>query len=755
MKTGIKWGIERMQGTQQPRFVSLRWRFTLPISIVIIVIVTIGGYLLAGNLTGNMEIPQINVLLESSRAISERTVRLYENQRDEAERIAYTQGVAEAISSGQSIDLLDPLEALARLAELDSLIVTDAYGVEAIGLQRVEIREMVDYSISNDTDLSNEPLVRSVLDEGYFGATGLLRTPQGILLYTATPITLNNEVVGIALVGQSLERALSELQSSAMADVALYGPDGALIQTTFPVNDSTLSALRLAPEVFNQALVAVQQIPVQSLQVGDVSYQGAYFPFNYGPAMLGVTAVLLPDNIPFMTELPRQMMSVVLAGLSASVVIVVFIGVTRVTGRVNRVTQVAQALAVGERTARTGMQATDEIGAVGQALDQYADYAQERQDTLRLKLRRQRRETAHLMSVLESLPDGIVVQDLDGRVVLMNDKARKLLGSQRVFRSANLHELTAVVTDVLGASLAPGLYALGDPRRVDLDGKMLSAQAAAVISMSGERVGMVSVLRDITDEVRRDRARESLLDHLEQDVQEPLADLARLPASSSSYPLTAFAQDITRHAVALQKLVVEMRQLTTMDGERGIRRGQRALRLDTLTWAVANEWRQVAQAANLSLQVILERSDLYVLGDEHRLRWAIGNIVDNAIKFTPPGGKLTLEIRGATEGQALMRVRDNGVGISPDELPQIFTRFFRGNPVTQGGRVIRVPGTGQGLSIAKQIFDAHGGTIRIRSKQGVGTEVSFTLPLTAPMGMELPLLAVDMDEETVHLNRNH
>jgi PAS domain S-box-containing protein len=455
-----------------------------------------------------------------------------------------------------------------------------------------------------------------------------------------------------------------------------------------------------------------------------------------------------------MTELPRQMMSIVLAGLSASVVIVVFIGVTRMTGRVQRVTRVAQALAVGERTARTGMQATDEIGAMGHALDQYAEYAQEHQDGLRLKLRRQRRETAHLMAVLESLPDGIVVQDLDGRVVLMNDRARKLLGSQRVFRSANLHELTAVVTDVLGASLAPGLYALGDPRRVDLDGKMLSAQAAAVINLSGERVGMVSVLRDITEDVRRERARESLLDHLEQDVQEPLSDLARLPSSQSTYPLTAFAQDITRHAVALQKLVVEMRQLTTMDGERGIRRGQRALRLDTLTWAVANEWRQVAQAANLSLQVIIERSDLHVLGDEHRLRWAIGNIVDNAIKFTPPGGKLTLEIRGAADGQALMRVRDNGVGIAPDELPQIFTRFFRGNPITQAGRVIRVPGTGQGLSIAKQIFDAHGGTIRIKSKQWVGTEVSFTLPLTASVSMELPLLAIDMDEETVHLNRS-
>jgi signal transduction histidine kinase len=395
------------------------------------------------------------------------------------------------------------------------------------------------------------------------------------------------------------------------------------------------------------------------------------------------------------------------------------------------------------------MRAGDEIGAMGHALDQYADYVQERQDALRGKLRRQRREITHLLSVLEALPDGIVVQDLDGRVILMNDHARQLLGSQRVFRSAHLHDLTAVVTDVLGPSLAPGLYALGDPRQIHLDGKMLSAQAAAITNMSSERVGLVIVLRDITDEVRREREREALLHHMAKEVQEPLADLARIPARSP-YPLTTFARDITRHAVALQKLVVEMRQLSTIDA-RAVQQRQRPLRLDTLMWAVANEWRQIAQAANITFQVLIGRSDLYILGEEHRLRWAIGNIVDNAIKYTPPGGKMTLEIRGATEQEALMRVRDNGVGIAPDELPNVFTRFYRGNPVTESGRAIRVPGTGQGLSIAKQIFDAHGGNIRVRSKQWVGTEVSFSLPLTAPVSMELPRLHADLEGETVRL----
>src|SRR5262249_44308467 len=140
-------------------------------------------------------------------------------------------------------------------------------------------------------------------------------------------------------------------------------------------------------------------------------------------------------------------------------------------------------------------------------------------------------------------------------------------------------------------------------------------------------------------------------------------------------------------AIVLQKLVVEMREITMPDAPR-VREGQRPLRLETLVWAIANEWRQVAAAANLALEVLIERKGLYILGDERRLRWAIGNLVDNAIKYTPPGGKLTIEIQGEGNGQAQLRIRDNGVGIAADELPQVFTRFYRGTPVTREGYMI-------------------------------------------------------------------
>jgi signal transduction histidine kinase len=169
----------------------------------------------------------------------------------------------------------------------------------------------------------------------------------------------------------------------------------------------------------------------------------------------------------------------------------------------------------------------------------------------------------------------------------------------------------------------------------------------------------------------------------------------------------------------------------------------------------ANEWRQIAQAGNLTLHVIIERKGLYILGDERRLRWALGSIVDNAIKYTPPGGALTLEIQEESGEMGRLRVRDNGAGISRDDLPHVFTRFFRGTPVTKSGRVIHVPGMGQGLTIARQIFEAHGGGIRIKSNQNVGTAVYMSLPLTSGEQFDLPYFdEADMDGETMLLDTN-
>jgi signal transduction histidine kinase len=734
------------------RFVSLRWRFILPLFMALLPVAMIGAYVLANNLGGGMALSQDNVLLQNSRAITERTVELYAAQVQEAQRVAFTEGVGLNVLDEQTAPLQDTLESLARLANLDSIIVTDLLGREVLGVLRVETPGLeVDYAVSSATDLADEPLVQAILSDGSESASGLMRAPLGLMLFSAVPLRSNDQQLGVVLVGNALPSVLAELKGSALADVALYGEDGTLLQTTYP-NLAALPSLELAPEVFGQALAAVGQVVTQSVQIGEQRYRASYQPFVYGDVTLGVVAAMMPDDTAFATEVGRQITALFASALTGAAVIVAFVGVARISGRIEKVTAVAQELTAGNAKARTAMSPSDEIGAMGQALDLYADYAKQQQDALQSVLRRQRRETAHLVSVLESMGDGVVVQDLSGRVLLMNDIARALLGSQRVFRSSGIHELAAIVTQQWGAQLAPGLYAMGEPQRVALDGKMLSAQAAAILSAVNQRVGTVIVLRDISAEVRREQAHQKLLNKLERDIQQPLADLARIGLMGEYEPVRVFAKQMIKHALALQKMIVEMRELTGDEQQPPPIGKYRPISLETLLWACANEWRQVAQASGLTLHIIIEQKGLHVLGDEKRLRWAIGNLLDNAVKYTPAGGALTLEIKGEEHpGMAFMRVRDNGVGISHEDLQYIFTRFFRGTPTAADGTIIRVPGMGQGLSVAKTIIEAHGGSIKVKSTQGVGTAVYFALPITAAETMQLPTLQADYEGETMAL----
>lgn len=733
-------------------FISLRWRFISPLFFAVLVVAMGGAYFLAQNVAGGLQVSQQNLLLQSSRAVAERSADRYNYHREEAQRVAFTVGVAEAVRNHDRAGLEPILRSLLRVSGLDSLIVTDANGREVLGVQRVESPQGITYAISTDTELGQEKILRAVIDEAYVGATSFMRTPNGLMLYTAVPIQQENTFIGVALVGQRLESVLQDLRASANAQLVLYGPEAALLQTTFTelLNRNTLD---ISQTVFNQAALATRQIPVDEVQIEGRDYQVAYLPFNFGPHTLGVVGTFMLDNIPYVTETGRQLTALVASALAGVTVFVGFIAASRVSARADRVARVAGELTIGRAEARTGMKPADEIGAIGYALDAFADHAQAQQDILRHALRRQRREFNHLMAVFESIPDGIVVQALDGRVLLMNDPARRLLGSQRVFRSSGLHELAEVVSTRLGPALAPGLYALGDPHRLHLDECIISAQAAAVMSMTNHRLGTVILLRDITDQVRLEREREAALQRLARDIQQPLSNLGRMGVRSSSDMVNAFAREISRQAVALQKMVIDLRELDNVD-VLDVKRRQRPLRLETLIWAVANEWRQIAQANDLTMHILIERKGLFVLGDEKRLRWAIGNIVDNAIKYALPGGALTLEIQGETDGMANLRVRDTGVGIAKEDRQYIFTRFYRGTPTAPDGTVIRVPGMGQGLHIAKQIFESHGGTIRIKSSQGVGTAVYMSLPLTAPMAMELPQLEGDMEGETVQLPEN-
>lgn len=711
-------------------FRSLRWRMALPLLFIVLGFAMLTTYAVSSGITRGLRQAQMDRLLLSTRAVDERAVAFGDSQRRELTRIAYTQGVPDAVAAADAPKLQSLLQPLAAAARFDYLIIGSADAHELIGLQRTASG----YGATQGAALKALPFVSEVLSGGLHSASGIVHTDHGYALMTASPILRKDSVVGVAVAGALLDQVAASLRGSSLTDLAFYGPNGELLYRT--LNADSPDQFGLSSGTLKQALYTADQVPISSLQFSSGSYYAAYVPLIVESAPIGVLGILEPNGLFLATESSRNLLSLSLSVLAGTVTLSAFGLMTIGLRRLTKVTTVARALASGNRYARTEMKATDEIGELGRNLDMYARRTQKQTDSLELSLRQQRRETTRISAVLESIPNGVIVQDLDGRVVLMNTPALTLLGSQRAFRSSPLNELTAMVTDTLGAALAPGIYTLGDPQRVPMDGKMLHAQAAAVLALSEKRrIGTVIVLRDITDEVRREQERNAMLNDLARDVRNPLT--AKMPPGSTEDALKAFIREVNHNAIALQRMISEIRDLSTTDAK-GVKAGQRALPVEPLLWNLTSEWQPVAQSHGVELHLMILRRGLHVLGDERRLRWGIGNLIDNAIKYTPKGGHITLMLLADDDDHsARFSLRDTGVGISEADMPHIFTRFYRGKPADAQGRLLQTPGTGQGLFIAQRVIEAHGGTLGISSEPHQGTEVTFALPLTADITLDV------------------
>lgn len=162
--------------------------------------------------------------------------------------------------------------------------------------------------------------------------------------------------------------------------------------------------------------------------------------------------------------------------------------------------------------------------------------------------------------------------------------------------------------------------------------------------------------------------------------------------------------------------------------------GQLALRPDavdasTLLRTAADAFRPRFEAKDIEFDVQPAASPTHVWADEERTGQVLTNLVANALRFTPPGGRVTLAATASPAGQIRFEVRDTGIGIPPDQIGLVFNRFYRGAPAREP---MEGSGSGIGLTLAKQLVERQGGDIGVESEAGQGSIFWFTLPSIAP-----------------------
>jgi len=345
---------------------------------------------------------------------------------------------------------------------------------------------------------------------------------------------------------------------------------------------------------------------------------------------------------------------------------------------------------------------------------------------------------AELESVLDATAEGLLMTDVHGNVAFSNDAMTEIarsLGTNwegTIFdRIATLAQRTgraeefAEVFDTVARD--PELVYESEFTVLDV-GRTFFGHTAPVRDVNGGLLGRIFTLREMTAERESERLKDEFVATVSHELRTPLTSIrgfVELLLAGEGGDLTRdqqrFLGIVERNAERLLRLVGDLLLIAQLDAGT-MRLEWTDVDVVEIAAEAVEASRPSAEEAGLLLVLHADRG-APMLGDRARLAQLVDNLLSNAIKFTPRGGRV--EVRAhARDGRVQLAVADTGSGISPEELPQLFTRFYR----TRGAGEKHVPGTGLGLAISKAIAEAHGGAIEVESAVGAGTTFTVVLP---------------------------
>ena len=392
-----------------------------------------------------------------------------------------------------------------------------------------------------------------------------------------------------------------------------------------------------------------------------------------------------------------------------------------ITGRVRRIEAYARDLVNSEYSGTLSMEADDELSSVARSLRAMADH-------FRRMLAQLAQESARRETILSSMVEGVLAVDCNLRITFFNDAFARAVHART--HSPEGLPLLQVVRDPELRTLLAGVIANRTPARrrispLHADGHIFEVQAAPLNEQGS--TGVIATFHDITELERLERVRKDFVANISHELRTPLAAIGgyteTLLDGALEDPLhnRRFLEVIAAHTLRLSNLASDLLMLSEIEAERSPIPAERLSAVELAQDAIQVVERQ---AEERQIHVFLgEAENVCVMGQKARLERALTNLLLNGINYNHPGGEVRVDIR-CVDSTVRISVTDNGIGISPQELPRIFERFYR----VDKARSRQTGGTGLGLSIVRNTAERTGGSVTVESQLGKGSVFTMIFP---------------------------
>jgi len=434
-------------------------------------------------------------------------------------------------------------------------------------------------------------------------------------------------------------------------------------------------------------------------------------------------AVFIYQSLEVMKETSNETTKYILLVAGVAIIlttIFAFFLSTRITAPLRKMREAAFEVARGKFDTKVPILTHDEIGELATAFNQMG-----RQ--LKFNMNALSQEKEQLASILSSMADGVITFNRDGTILNTNPPADRFLQYwyyEKGGFSTDAEAIPSQVMELFQKSFETEKEQIGE---ISLQGRHWVILVSPLYSNQFIR-GAVAVLRDMTEERQLEKMRKDFIANVSHELRTPISMLQGYSEAivddiaESQEEKKEMARVIYDESLRMGRLVNELLDLARMEAGH-IHLSMEDVNLSAFINRIIYKFQGLAKDNEILLFSEVENDASPILFDPDRIEQVLTNLIDNAIRHTPKGGKVKVSVVSEDRG-VRMEVIDSGSGIPEDDLPFVFERFYKADKARTRGRA----GTGLGLAIAKNIIDAHRGTITVQSKIGTGTTFTFFLP---------------------------